>query len=603
MSEFLLLVGRTAATRARFERGVELAAASGAGTPAAVLDREPFRLATFARRNGSGGRLAIDDTHWLMGAGTWFGPDNLAAGQERQLLDRAIHLPRRDFAATLDGFFAVLYGDHTNATLVTDPIGSHHVYVRAFADCVAFAASASWLAALEDTPLDPVGCQEFLATGVLYGDRTLHRDVHALPPASVVAIDEVGWRVLDRTWRVRDLAPERLSGAEAVEAFGAAMIRGCRRIGRTLPNVVADLTAGWDSRLLCAFLRRAEVPFETTVTGPAESADVVLSTRIADELGIRHHPLPLGALPTFEELCATVDLTDGQVNALGYARVLRVHRELSRHFGASLNGSFGEVARGYWWELLSPSPSAVQHLDATTIARRRYAANAPNFDFWPQASRLDSVAHFRDLIASLDSELTAAPLAFRLDRTYLRMRMRCWQGRIASATDRVWPCFSPLMLREALEPLLQTKAADRRENRFAREVLARYSPELARLPLESGGPAMPKTMTNAWRFAPEAIRFTKKVFDKLLGRRTYARTLEETAAPRRSLWKDDRMRDLLDPSRMALGDHVDRTALARWLDASREEAFPHELAFGNLVALELGLRRVRELRVSDARSR
>ena len=51
----------------------------------------------------------------------------------------------------------------------------------------------------------------------------------------------------------------------------------------------------------------------------------------------------------------------------------------------------------------------------------------------------------------------------------------------------------------------------------------------------------------------------------------------------------ERIRAALDPTTMALSDHVDADALERTLGAMQRPDWPHDLAFGNLPALELGL--------------
>jgi hypothetical protein len=596
MSEFLVVVGDGPRAESWFERGLRAAERAGAGAPGREIRGTRVRVAAWPRRAKPGLAAASSGRRWLIASGSWFADDGTQVGDEAALLRALSDRGAEAVASGLEGFFALVFGDDHEATIVTEPIGSRHVYVRDGDGVTAAGTSALVLAALDDTALDPIGCQEFLATGVMYEDRTPYAAVRALPPASVVALDAGRWRVSARSWSIRRLQPETLDAGEAVEAFGSAMLAVGRRLARAFARPVADLTAGWDSRILCAFLRGSAVSFETTVTGTDDEPDVVLSTRIAERLGLRHLVIPAGAAPDFDEILRSLTLTDGLCNALGYARVYRVHRELAQRFDASLNGSFGEVARGYWWELLGPAPAASAPLDAEHIARRRYAAGAPTLALWPTAERIEPVPHFAGVLRRLDGELADAPLSFRLDRAYLRMRMRCWQGRIASSTDRLWPCLSPLIFRSALEPLLRTKADARLRNRFARRVLARFAPDLARLPLESGGPALPMTPWNAWRFLPEAFGFAGKVVRKLTGHRTYARTLEETAAPRLALWRDDCVRDALDPQRMELSAHVDRGALAGLLAATRAPEFEHELVFGNLLALELGLRRLRTLR-------
>ncbi|MBI5853546.1 MAG: hypothetical protein HZB39_21260 [Planctomycetes bacterium] len=592
MTDFLVVVGNGLGADAWFERGLRAAANAGSGAPTFDVRGPRVRAAAWARRNRSGGGTAVDRERWLIASGTWFSDDGTSSGDEAQLLRASKERDPASIGNGLEGFFALAHGDRTTATIVTDPMGCRHVYARAENGIAAAGTSALVLAALDTTALDPVGCQEFLATGVMYEDRTPYAAVRALPPAAVIALDGGTWQLRARTWSIRSLDPETLDANEAVEAFGSAMTAVCRRVARALPRPVAELGAGWDSRILCAFLRKADVGFETTVTGRPDDVDVVLSSRIARRVGLRHHVIPAGAPPDFDEIVGSITLTDGLCDALGFARVHRAHAELSRSFGASLDGSFGEVARGCGWELLGSRPADLASLDAEPIARRHYAADATPLALWSPTERLDPLPHFTALVRRLDAELECGPRSFRLDRLHLRMQMRCRHGRIAGSTDRHWPCLSPLSFRSALEPLLRTRASARRNNRLARAVLARFAPDLARLPLATGGTAMPRTPWNAWRFAPEALRFAKQ----FLGRPARARTIEESAAERLSLWSDERVHDLLDARRMALGDHVDREALAALVKATRAPSLEPESLFGNLLALELGLRRLKSMR-------
>ena len=599
MSDFLVVVGDGPLARRWWQQGLRIAAELGFGAPSAELIRDGVAAAAFGRRRSQGTALAARDdggAHWLLAAGSWFRPGGLRPGREDDLLDLVARAGIADVARQTDGFFVLVDGDGRRCRVATDAIGSHHVHARRGDGATAIAGSALWLAALDDSELDPVGCQEMLTTGVIYEDRTPWLAVRALPAASVVEFDADASRTLAQHSPIAAALPFALDGEAAVEAFGSAMTAACERVGAAFERPVSDLTGGWDSRLLCAFLIRAGLPFETTVTGDERSPDVRISQRIATVTGVAHHVLPLRTMPTADEVFDAAALTDGLVNAIGYARVLRVHRELAPRFSASLNGSFGELARGYWWELLQPGADAIGELDAAKIAEQRYAAGASAWPLWPTESRLEPVAHFRDLVARTDRVLDGqVPLGLRLDAVYLRLRMRSWQGRIASATDRLWPALSPMIARDVLGATLSTRPAMRARDHLARAVLARYAPLLARLPLERGGPAMPRRIGNCWRFTPELLRFARRAAAKLVGRS--GRTLEETAAPRLALWRSDRIRDTLDADRMVLGDHVDRRELGRLLERMRADTLARELDFGNLLALEIALRRARELRV------
>ena len=100
------------------------------------------------------------------------------------------------------------------------------------------------------------------------------------------------------------------------------------------------------------------VRFSVTVSGPEESADVQISRQLAKLAGLSHShscPPPMFALSDFRD---ALWLTHGEYDVVDYARILATHRALSGRFDISLNGSFGEVARGYWWELLFPHAGA-----------------------------------------------------------------------------------------------------------------------------------------------------------------------------------------------------------------------------------------------------
>ena len=183
----------------------------------------------------------------------------------------------------------------------------------------------------------------------------------------------------------------------------------------------------------------------------------------------------------------------------------RIHRDLSQQFQISINGSFGEVARGYWWELLAPHTGAHSKLDSHKLAVRRYALSSCSFLFQAQR-RINLVEHIQGVADRTIVGLEAHPNTFQMDVAYLRMRMQRWQGRIASSTNRIWPCLSPFMSRTVLETMLQTRFAARQRSRLIRLMLAKYKPRLAAYPLEHGNPALAGDMEDHPRIlAPDSL--------------------------------------------------------------------------------------------------
>ena len=80
-------------------------------------------------------------------------------------------------------------------------------------------------------------------------------------------------------------------------------------------------------------------------------------------------------------------VTDGEYDMVEYANVFRVHHQLSKSFDVSINGSFGELARGYWWELLFPNPAKTGKLDGELVARKRYTTQLYDERLFEQSKR------------------------------------------------------------------------------------------------------------------------------------------------------------------------------------------------------------------------
>ena len=230
---------------------------------------------------------------------------------------------------------------------------------------------------------------------------------------------------------------------------------------------------------------------------------------------------------SFDELQKSLALADGEYDLVEYAQIRENHCRLAPQFEISINGSFGEVARGYWWELLLPRLGARGPLDARKVARLRYGAQPFDASIFPPADRLDVIAHFTGVIERTNAGLDGFPNTFQMDHAYLMMRMQRWQGRIASSTNQIWPCLSPFLFRSVLETMLRTRALLRWRSLLVRKMLARFQPEMAAYPLEHGFPAEPTTWKNFYRFWPLASYFGRKVAGKLARTMGVHRTAEE----------------------------------------------------------------------------
>jgi hypothetical protein len=451
---------------------------------------------------------------------------------------------------------------------------------------------------LQDYKLDYIGCQEFLDSGIVYEDRTCYREVRKLGPASVFRFAPGSEKAPQRYWQAADLTPESLEGQAAIDTLWDRLTGAVRTVHRLYANPVCDLTGGYDSRALVAAFFGAGARCATVVSGSPDSADVLISRNLAELLGLPHLHLQVPQSISFDQVWASLPLTDGEYDLIEYARIGEVHRRLSQQFEISINGSFGEVARGYWWELLFPRIGARGRLNARKVAQGRYAAQGYDASLFPEGERLNLVDHFARVIERTNAGLSNFPNTFQMDHAYLMMRMQRWQGRIASSTNQIWPCVSPFMFRPILETMLETRWLLRWRSLLIRKVLKKFSAQLADQPLEHGFPAQPATWKNWYRFSPLLTYFGEKTRAKISRQLGLPRAAgcHTTLGPRKQLWGDEQVRELLRPASMKLSAWVDSAALQNFLERSERQDFPFGDQWARLVSLECALRVASQVR-------
>ncbi len=545
---------------------------------------------SYPRLNGSMAPIAIDHASgsWLAALGTWF--HQSGDGRADHLLERYLAYGAERLARELYGFFVVVVGDATTreATVITDIVGSLHFYHRSLSVGAVLSTSSLVLSRLGNTTLDPVGCQEFLATGVMYEGRTFYSEVRKLPPASIITFRDGKQVRQQRYWNPADLRPESLSAEQASEMLWDGLSAAAKTIHRQYSSIACDLTGGYDSRAVAAALLGGGTDFTAVVSGPAESGDVIISAGLAAKCGLEHiHYPPSAASILPEEMNWIGSLTDGECDLTEYVNVARIHHDLSHRFAISINGSFGEVARGYWWELLIPHVGAKLKLDSYKLARLRYAVGSHN-SLLQARCEFDLVEHFTTIVERAIEGLEDYPNTFQMDLAYLRMRMQRWQGRLASSTDRIWPCLSPFMFRPVLETMLQTRFAVRERSFLIRLMLARHQPALAAYPLEHGYPALPATWRTFPRFWPLLPHYSGKIIRKLRnqwvlnGKGASERT-------RLELWRSDRVTDLFQPCSMRTTEILDLRKLEQFFQASRNPSFAEEKLWSRLLTMEYAI--------------
>jgi asparagine synthase (glutamine-hydrolysing) len=495
-------------------------------------------------------------------------------------------------ARELEGFFVLIFCDPRSreVIVVTDLMGSRHCFIRTMGDCVALSTSSLLLAALGDVTPDRLGCEEFLRTGAIYEDRTLFRDVKKLAPGTIYRFIDGKFSHAIQYWRMCDLEPDAYDGEDAVQLLGERLIGAVEQITAVYRRPACDLTGGYDSRSVVAAFLNAEIRFETTVAGDDSDPDVVISKGLSEMIGVANRHFETDGAISSEMLKEALRLTDGECDLIQYCKVQSLHRKLSGEFDVSVNGSYGEMARGYWWNLLFPKTGMREQLDCRKLVAKRYAVDPSSPYLFPPEKGLDFVEHLATLIGRLNKGLDGWPNTAQMDHAYLMLRMHRWQGRIASATDQIWPCLSPFMFRSVLETALQTTARTRKQSRLVRGLMTMLSPQLAAYPLAHGYPAAPLTLKSLPRFTPAVWRYAQKAWGRAT-ERLFNRSVvpTESKPERQRLLKDEEIRETLSPAKMRLSRLIDPLRLQDFLESSQQPGFAFDAQWRRVLAAEMTL--------------
>jgi asparagine synthase (glutamine-hydrolysing) len=543
----------------------------------------------YDRRHGPGAPLAASARGWLACAGSFVHP-RVDADDTGALL-ALLEAEGADVLDALEGHYALVWRDGDAVTVAPDAMGRLHVFVAETPGGTLVSTSAVALAAATDAAPDPEAGYEFLAGGTLYEDRTpfsrvrrlaggrLHRFVAGRPAQSTPH------RLLP-AGDGPDGPPGELA-LRLLETWAPLVERALAPRATLLP----DLTGGVDSRLVLGLVRRARTLDDVTVTGGDVDPDVLVARRFAAALGLRLRLIPRtrvdAAQSSFAKAMDAAALAEAGCDAAQYAWIADLHGGHAALFSASVNGSGGELLRNYWWGKRTWSRT---DLDAVGAAARRFAGLALAPDILGADHRRYAGTHFRAVIARSLAARAGQPFHALLDHAYVDLRMQCWQGGIASASNQLWPVVSPLLWTAPLRIVLAADPRRRLGGRLTAALFARFEPVYRRMRLDTGFPPARPSLANFWRFAPGLAALPGRLWPRVR-QRLFPRPppVAPGAAVVRALCASG-AGDYLDLEKMALRPLLDDAAYAAFLKRGCETGEVPLPMLGRLLSLERAYR-------------
>lgn len=197
-------------------------------------------------------------------------------------------------AESMDGSFALLHidGQRHCVSIITDRVNSRKVFTCLHDGCTWFATSINHLPHTAFR-IDRTAVASYLASGVLFNNRTLFEGIRVLPRASTHTLTA---DTLESTeyWLYSFAGKEDTRPVEALQAdLSGLLVQSVKR--RTDPNVRLhlSLSAGYDSRTLLGLLSSptSNMPvscFSYAHGEPREQSDAAISHLLAEHSGFSH---------------------------------------------------------------------------------------------------------------------------------------------------------------------------------------------------------------------------------------------------------------------------------------------------------------------------
>ncbi len=257
------------------------------------------------------------------------------------------------------GMFAFAIWDKKEGVLFAarDRMGVKPFYYHHCANCFAFASRPRALFPLFPAlskKIDEHALRFYLESGYVPAPHSIYKDVHKLPPAHYVLVDDKGLR-LERYWDFRDIQPEiswvKRREEDLLDELDEIVSRS---VGSRLISDVplgAFLSGGIDSSLVVAIMaKHLSQPVKTFTIGFAEKSydESLHAQAVAEYLGTEHYCEHLQVndliqlLPTFQE-----EYDEPFFDSSAFP-VMAVSRLARQHVTVSLSGDGGdELFGGY----------------------------------------------------------------------------------------------------------------------------------------------------------------------------------------------------------------------------------------------------------------
>jgi len=491
-----------------------------------------------------------------------------------------------------EGQFAlVCHDDETQTVSITnDPFGMFPLFRAARGPMHYFSTSALALAKHLRARPDVLGLFVYLRTGYHFGTRTSWADVERVDPGHRFVFAREGLHT-ERYWRPEaDEAVSSLSLDEAVSFCTETCVETFKRLYAQRPEVWADLTGGYDSRLLTLALRRAGVAFRANTVGADWMRDVRIAKEVAEaaELPWTRFPSPTEPAEELDHLFPLALASGhGHLDVVELARVLATHEAKRAYSSTLLTGGGGEHFQYYAWQTEFMRAGRSTHVDVDGWVRMRLLGPPVDTSVFASYPQSEVEGDLRDRSVAWIDPYRDEVNTRQLDRLYAYKMMGHF-GAFTGAASSVLGAELPFYTRPVFVAAFSTRHRHRNGHRLMSHMIEQLDPGASAVTTTRGAPAQPVRPRNLHRFAPYYLRLASKAVQKTTGRELY-RPRGERRLPASPAWRLAALRTLAAPDPRSFrsralfeGDELERLLA----DDGRSELF------GRVLTVEAALRAV-----------
>ena len=442
-----------------------------------VLNLGSFRLFHFRKINGS----TVDHVYKagnnrLVGVGTFVYNDKLGHNALESLYDDVSkeHSDQSVFNNIKGHFNIILFLDG-EVSVVADRVGAYHSFLGREDQNVYI--SDSFFAVMEnltDVRLREQELLEFALSDAIYGPNTLIEEIDYLGFGNVHSFEEAG-----------EVSSTIYHEEKEVEP-GYGLEDHYQTIARYFPpfndfklRVTCDLSAGYDSRLVCAIMNHigADYTLSTnTNTWDPQDAEIAKAIAAAEGRKIVIYTKDFTKVPYEELLRESLDRTELYRDAFEAAYSHIFFEEKSRDFDMIIGGYGGELYRDTKYPGMKNLGVLVESKYITPTMIGVFGNKMiQNYKRLLAAKMGDFLGHQNSLLSKADCE-----------RIYYHIRMMYWGGARITYFNNYGYRYHPLLDYDLIYPLLFIGDDQKRRGMFQMKLMERFDRRLASYPSNYG---------------------------------------------------------------------------------------------------------------------